>query len=405
MKNQGLWVKRAIFLVLFIFVMSYMSYHVVNALTDPVGTVSVFLQTAETVTPLDGWFVRDEAVIGEPGGIWELMAETGQRLAKGDALALTYQDAQTLQAYNEIHELTSRLARLEIISQLDADPVNVGEMDSAIHDALVELLDARDAGLLHGAAGQAVALRALLYKRSIIFEGGQDQNALAQDLETQLQAAQARIGDAQGAVASPDSGIFCAETDGYEAILTPQNLDTLTAKTVLALADRAVAPSASAMGRLARGFSWYYVAVVPQEKLMGAMSVGGSLKLRVDNRITCDVRVYRKETDKSGDCLLILEGDAYMAELITLRNAHCEILWGAQYGLRVPREAVRVNNDGKAGVYCMIFSQQKFKPVEILLERDNYYLVSYKPERTGALLPGDEVIVRGKDLYDGKVLK
>jgi len=39
------------------------------------------------------------------------------------------------------------------------------------------------------------------------------------------------------------------------------------------------------------------------------------------------------------------------------------------------------------------------------LERDNYYLAEYYPGESGALLPGDEIIVAGKGLSDGRVLR
>ena len=46
----------------------------------------------------------------------------------------------------------------------------------------------------------------------------------------------------------------------------------------------------------------------------------------------------------------------------------------------------------------------EFKPVTILAEGSDFYVVQPAQENSQALRSGDEIIVQGTDLYDGKLL-
>ena len=94
-------------------------------------------------------------------------------------------------------------------------------------------------------------------------------------------------------------------------------------------------------------------------------------------------------------------------------------------GIRVPKNAVRVETrtvgDGEeaqevrfTGVYCRMARLASLKPVRVLYEGEDYYLVApdeeildqfYSSVRVSRTLRGgDEVIITARDLYDGKVV-
>ena len=56
------------------------------------------------------------------------------------------------------------------------------------------------------------------------------------------------------------------------------------------------------------------------------------------------------------------------------------------------------------GVYTLVGGRAEFKPVEILTEESDFYVVSPATEGRAVLRAGDEVIVRATGLYDGKLL-
>ena len=73
-------------------------------------------------------------------------------------------------------------------------------------------------------------------------------------------------------------------------------------------------------------------------------------------------------------------------------------------GLRVASSAVRVV-DGVRGVYVLSGIAAKFKPVNILYSNANFTICETDTTKSSSLKLYDEVIVEGKDLYDGKMVK
>jgi len=92
----------------------------------------------------------------------------------------------------------------------------------------------------------------------------------------------------------------------------------------------------------------------------------------------------------------IPEGFSYMREQMV------EIVRSSDSGIRLPKSALRVI-DGEMGVYVLSANTVKFKRIEILYTSDSFYLVNGIDEKD-PLGIYDKVIVKGKDLYDGKVI-
>ncbi len=69
--------------------------------------------------------------------------------------------------------------------------------------------------------------------------------------------------------------------------------------------------------------------------------------------------------------------------------------------IRETGETVQTN---LVGVYTLVGGRAEFKPVEILTEESDFYVVSPATEGRAVLRAGDEVIVRATGLYDGKLL-
>ena len=82
-------------------------------------------------------------------------------------------------------------------------------------------------------------------------------------------------------------------------------------------------------------------------------------------------------------------------------------------GLRIPKNALRVDADGSSGVYCLVGLRAYRKPVEVLWQGEDYCLVrpvgiettSESLRQLYTLRAGDEAIVSANDLYDGKVVE
>ena len=89
------------------------------------------------------------------------------------------------------------------------------------------------------------------------------------------------------------------------------------------------------------------------------------------------------------------------SELATMRSGPMTVVKAEYSGLKVQRSALRVV-DGKRGVYVLSGMQISFVPVEVLYYSDSYIIC--KKDNEGGLKLYDRVVVKGKNLYDGKIV-
>jgi hypothetical protein len=103
--------------------------------------------------------------------------------------------------------------------------------------------------------------------------------------------------------------------------------------------------------------------------------------------------------------VLWLSAKEYMAQTTLLRQQSATLLLKEYSGLRLPDKALRVSEDGKVGVYCVIGARARYKGVEVLYHGDGYVLVAPTDSGDTTLLrQGDQVIITTAELYDGKVI-
>ena len=175
------------------------------------------------------------------------------------------------------------------------------------------------------------------------------------------------------------------------------------------------------MGKLVLGESWYYAAPMTAAQA-GELKEAGELKLRFARGGERDLPVTLAFTgpEENGRVVAVFQGTTYLPELTVVRQQSAQILTGAAEGIRVPREALRIvtetveNEDGKqeevrrTGVYCVIGREAVFKPVKSVYSTEHFVLVQADvtaDQEALRLRPGDEIIVRAGELYDGKVVR
>lgn len=103
-----------------------------------------------------------------------------------------------------------------------------------------------------------------------------------------------------------------------------------------------------------------------------------------------------------GDTAVVVFQCSYMnTELSKLRSPAFQIILNRYDGLRVSDQAIKVEN-GKRGVYVFIGSSVKFTPVEILYNGNGYKVCKKVDPMEEGLHLYDDIVVKGKNLYDGK---
>jgi multidrug efflux pump subunit AcrA (membrane-fusion protein) len=108
--------------------------------------------------------------------------------------------------------------------------------------------------------------------------------------------------------------------------------------------------------------------------------------------------------DADGRRVVIFSSDRSIHEIAQLRQLSAEIVYDTITGLRVPKEAIHLDDSGTLHVFIQTGIRAERVNVEILREYGDVYLVRDGLETGSPLRPGSTIIVRANNLYHGKVV-
>ena len=413
---------------LFLGVAAYFGIQAVQYLDDPLGVTLAYRYEVERTVDMTGFVVREERVLpDESGGLLRVQRAEGERVAAGGTVASVYADQASLDQQAEIDSLESRVEQLRYAQDLALAAETTRKLDAQIAQNLLEYRRFLAANRLYDAESTALELRALVLKRDYSDAGNGDIAVQLQELGARLLALRSQAEGTVRRVTAPEAGLYSAEVDGYETVLTPGMLEGLTPS---ALSGLTADPSTvSRTGKLVLGDEWHYAAVLSADDAVALRERqaenGGALPLRFSRGVDRDLPVTLESIGprENGRVVAVFRGTSYLRELTLLRQQRAQIVTGSITGIRVPRESLRaerayLDEDGKAaaeertGVYCLVGREARFKPVEVVHSGESFVLVSPAPGLDPAvegdakriIRPGEQVIVSARGLFDGKVL-
>lgn len=424
MKNKTLGMK-ILLAVVTLGVLGYFAIQAVRYFGDPLTTTLAYPYEVQMTTALSGYVVREETVLpDDTSGLLQLQRAEGERVSAGGVIAVAYADQATLDRQQEIQSLETQIEQLQYAADAALGAEVSLRLDTQILQDIIDYRTALAADRLDQADDCGQSLRSLVLKRDYTYSDTTDFSAQVAELQSQLNQLRSQTGASTRRITAPQAGLYSAVVDGYETVLTPQALETLTPSQFSELEpDTSVS---STVGKLILGDTWYYAAVMDQEEAQ-LLQESGSLQLRFAKGIgqDLDVSLTRVSEPEDGQVVAVFRGNTYLSELTLLRRQSAEIIRETESGIRVPIEAVRLveetvtGEDGtettvsRTGVYCIVGLEARFKPVDVVYQNEEFALVRSSLEGADGmttaqeeirLREGDEVIVTARDLYDGKII-
>ena len=222
-------------------------------------------------------------------------------------------------------------------------------------------------------------------------------------LKSELASLSSSLPAAKGTIRAEKSGYFVSKNDGYEQSLTADILDTLTPEKLDSV--KSAETPADVIGKIVSDYEWYIAARV---------SINESLKYKEGDSLTVytSVKSYPQMpvtvkkiniSESSSSAVLIFECSDMNSELASMRTGPMTVVKKEYSGLKVPKSALRVV-DSKRGVYVLTGMQIKFVKVNVLFSNDSYMICEKQTDDENVLRLYDEVVTRGKNLYDGKIV-
>lgn len=400
--KQGKSYFTVIVWILLAAIAAYFAYNVVSSLYAPLMTTSVTQFEAGAGYYASGFVVREERVVTSEYETTVLLCAEGAHVAANDVIATGYRSGDAKTRQTRIDELQGQLEQLQYAWSAAASVYDQAALDAEIAAELAKLsqyLARRD---MNSVSDLSPELKGMILRRTGDTEDGDALQARIEALSAELETLQAQSTSDTRELLAGSAGTFSAAVDGYERVLTPQALMQMTVAEFEALAPDE--PPQGAIGRIITSATWYYACVVPAAEL-GDVEAGDSATLTFarDYYQPIEMRVEQVGNNEAGSRLLILSSDRALQSITLLRQQSAEIVFASYAGLRVPKTAVRVEN-GQTGVYILEGKLAKWKPITILHDTGESYVVQMDTSSTGNLWPGDELILNAKNLYDGKVV-
>ncbi|MBQ1966130.1 MAG: hypothetical protein II348_05580, partial [Clostridia bacterium] len=334
----------------------------------------------------------------------------GDRVSAGDTVATV--SPQQISAEN-------RLAAENIDRQISilsdcisaTTQFDVKTLDTQTKQAINDYLSVTSARDISDSKDTADRVLSYFVKRDIKAKGDKSYyQQILQNCEATRKTLLSGSSAQQSGVYASEAGYFSSQHDGFEGY-SSSKFETVTPEDVKELLSATPTPRPEGyVGKLQHFSYWTYLCTVPEAKAE-IFTENSSWTLRFDTPAygirTVTMRIISKSDPVEGEVALVFESSSFSKEIYSLRNTPAEIILNSYKGYKVDKDAVRVS-EGKTGVYVLSGAKVVFKPVDVLYrdEVHDFAVVSSNTKATGRILiTNDSVVIGGKEIYDGKVVK
>lgn len=426
--KQGSLNSRIVMLVVLAAVLISIGVSALRSLRELYPTVLAYTYTVSDSVETTGFLVRQETVLNGQGGTVEVLPQEGEKVSRGETVALLYQSDAGLAQRSTLQQLMLEQEQLEYALAQTGGSGDSAQLSDRVADAIANLRGAAASGDLTGLESQTMELKSLVYKRSYTFgtEGEDSTAALQASLDSvnaQIASLTAQASQSTSRVTAAQSGTFSGLVDGYESLITPAMLETLTPAQLKDLSSQKPAEDTSAIGKLITNSTWYFACTLPEadaQRLVEGRSI--TVRFSRDWSGEVDMKVERLGDPVDGQVVVVLSTDKFLSDTTLLRRQTVELVFDTISGIRLPKEALRVEQqtvtDSETGeekqvnitcVYALVGQRAERKQVQVVAEEENYLLVtpvtdSAPSQAKKALRAGDQIIISAGELYDGKVI-
>ncbi|MDD7302751.1 MAG: HlyD family efflux transporter periplasmic adaptor subunit [Eubacteriales bacterium] len=394
--------------------LAYLGYHFFEGFSADIETEYATLVTDSDVVPLDAYIMRSESVIfaASPtsGHSVGYVFSDGTKVHGGQVVANIYTgDGSSDEAIVDLDRRIDLLESSNLTDGMTSSDTYV--IDSKIQNYYYLIHQSTLLGNYSNLTKRRDELLTLINKRRIltgVTTGYSDRIESLTAERALLSAGQDTIAES---VEAPYVGYFYSTTDGYESTFSASKVESLTlAEFDKMLSSQPTRYSDRAVGKMVSDFDWYIVCETTRDSLR-YFTKGYSyyVNFPYNDDISIKMTLSNVVSEVGSDrVLLVLEAERIPEDFSFRRMQPVEIVRSSYTGYRVPISAARLV-DGKQGVYIMIGNTIEFREIDILLEMDGYYIVAEQdpvndPDYASKLGLYDQIVVSGKNLYDGKLI-
>lgn len=393
--------------VLSIIVISYIVYNAFAYSYSPIDTQRLMEETTiEETIDFKGFALRDEKIIDtSASGTVIPLAHDGKRVANGDDIAVVCQNDDQAAAYTKLESLKHELERYKNINDPDGtQELSADKLNTKISDAYDDIMDAVTTGAYDELPDTLTAYADKCATKQILTDGSIDLSAKLTSLENEIAALTAQNIN-YSSVKAPKSGYYINTIDGYESALSYKDALSLTSQQIeSALNAEPAAVSGNSLGKIVESYKWYIVGETESQN-SSYFKNGAKITVNFPKEGVNHVTMLVEKADTQGDKMTVVLSCSLMDETFAnMRTEDMQIVTKSHTGYRVPSNVIRFDEDNNTGIYVLRGKIITFIPVEIIYTEDDFAIISSSSSNGKSVRLYDEVIIKGKDLEDGKVI-
>ena len=393
--KYGLVLLGAIFIINQLFSSLYM----------PIKTENAVYYTANDGFKVSGQIIRNETLVtSDTDGVFHFLISDGIRVSKDGVIANIYTSTDSSIIVSKIDVLKTQIADIEdVLSYNDIEAANLELINSKIAESLGEMIFESANGNYSKNDSLSKNLLSVNNRKQVALG---DTTGLSERLETlknELNSLTNSLSNPISQITAKSSGYFISKTDGYENVLKGEDLKKLTPEFMSSVKPEET--GANVIGKIVPDYEWYIAATVSLNDSL-QYKEGQSVKLLTNVKSATDLTATVKQiniSEKAETAVLLFACSDMNSELANMRNISITVVNKEYSGLRIPQKALRVV-DSQKGVYVKTGMQIKFVPVEIVYRNDDYIICEKQNENSDCLKLYDNVVVKGRNLYDGKIV-
>ncbi len=388
-------------------VIGYIIFEAYSVTHVEVQTITATQTTVYETISAKALVIRDEQTIGDTGGgITVPCISDGEKVSKDGNIAMTFNSSEEAKQYSDLQTLHSQLDYyLDLQSKSAGLNTDIATIDREIISDINSYVLASAQGDIGSLSKNSDEINDKLTRRQLIIGENIDFSVIITELQAQISAL-SNVAPTSF-ITTDKSGIFSSYVDGCEGMFDYENVKELDIDTVNSYIEQAANAERSdaRLGKLINNFKWYFCCVIPTDNLE-SINDGDALEVAIkgsDKVLKCTVESGADVSLGQEETLLILSSSEMDGAITSMRLEDIEIRYSDYTGFKIPSEAIHINEDGQKCVYALIANQVRERTGDIVYSTKDYAIFEYDAENSDSIRMYDQIITKGKDLYDGKI--
>lgn len=427
MKKNGkkkIWVTGGIILLVAVAMVTY----IVRSASAIKTEDGVYVSVTDYVDTT-GYIVRDEKyILSTKEGVVAYDVDDGEKVNQGGIVGSVFHTEKDALNHKKIRELEETIERFQRLNQTNVNvQIGLDSVNNQLDSGLITFMEDLNTHSFMSMDSNVSELMYLINQRLILTGKVDNFDAEIAELQREKSLLEAETSKSLYTITSDLSGYFVSTCDGYENILSYEDIENITLDDYNNVGTAANVPD-SAIGKVIHSLNWYVVCPVTADQALNLSNGSTNVTIKMPYAFSGDIPakvVAVNQEDNQSDGVVILQCSYMDGDLAKIRYETVQIGLKTYSGIRVSKDALHTDyvtytyedengntvEDKKLvqGVYVKYGSKLIFKQVSIAYAGNDFVICETSPSE-GVLYNGktvelyDQIVVSGGNLYDGKIV-